>query len=91
MFRVSHSLLKKGRPFSNYEWALDLQEITHKISLGETYRNDQAGRKFVSFIAEAERLNLASELSAAPFYSVMTTLVCLVIKCIVFVSKVLSS
>ena len=33
MFRVLHSLEKKGRPFSDYEWALDLQEITHKITL----------------------------------------------------------
>ena len=72
MFRVSHSLAKKGRPYSDYEWTLDLHETSHKINLGETYRNDWAGRKCVSFIAEAEGLNLASELSAAPFYSVMT-------------------
>ena len=72
MFRVSHSLAKKGRPYSDYELTLDLHETSHKINLGETYRNDRAGRKFVSFIAEAECLNLASELSAAPFYSVMT-------------------
>ena len=35
---------EKRKPFSDYEWALDLQEITHKISLGETYRNDRADR-----------------------------------------------
>jgi hypothetical protein len=72
LFRVSHSLAKKGRPFSDYEWSVDLHEITHNVNLRETYRNDRAGRKFTSYIAEAERLNLASELSATPFYSVMT-------------------
>ena len=72
LFRVSHSLAKKGRPFSDYEWSLDLHEATHHVNLGETYRNDRASRKFIAYIAEAERLNLASELSVAPFYSVMT-------------------
>ncbi|CAB4014784.1 Hypothetical predicted protein [Paramuricea clavata] len=63
---------KNGRPYSDYEWALDLQETTHNIKLGETYRNDRAGRKFTAFIAEAERLKLASELSTTPFYSILT-------------------
>ena len=72
LFRVSHSLAKKGRPFSDYEWSVDLHKITRNVNLWETYRNDCAGRKFMSYIAEAERLNLASELSAAPSYSVMT-------------------
>ena len=72
LFRVSHSLAKKGRPFSDYGWLLDLHETTHGVNLGEAYRNDRACRNFVSFIAKAERLNLASELLAAPFFSIMT-------------------
>ena len=37
LFRISHSLPKKGRPFSDYEWSLDLHERTHNVNLGETY------------------------------------------------------
>ncbi len=70
MFRVSHSLANNGRPYSDYEWALDLHETTHNIKIGETsYRNDRAGRKFTTFI---ERLKLASELSITPFHSILT-------------------
>ena len=72
LFRVSHALAKKGRPFSDYESSLNLQEATHHANPGETYRKDRAGRMFTAYIAEAERLNLASESSVAPFYSVMT-------------------
>ena len=42
LFRISHSIAKKGRPFSDYAWSTDLHEVTHGVSLGKTYRNDKA-------------------------------------------------
>ena len=35
---VSSFTLLSGWPFSDYEWALNLQEIMHKTSLGEAKR-----------------------------------------------------
>lgn len=72
LFRISHSIAKKGRPFSDYAWSADLHEVTHGISLGETYRNDKACRNFIGFIAEAKRLALVEALMKAPFYSTLT-------------------
>lgn len=72
LFRISHYIAKKGRPFSDYAWSADLHEVTHGISLGETYRNDKACRNFIGFIAEAKRLALVEALMKAPFYSTLT-------------------
>ncbi len=72
LFRISHSIAKKGRPFSDYAWSADLHKVTHGISLGNTYRNDKACRTFVGFIAEAECSALAEALKKAPFYSTLT-------------------
>lgn len=47
LFRISHYIAKKGRPFSDYAWSADLHEVTHGISLGETYRNDKACRNLL--------------------------------------------
>ena len=72
LFRISHSVAKKGRPFIDYIWSVDLHEVTHGISLGKTYRNDSACRIFVGYIAETERIALAEAIKKAPFYSVLT-------------------
>ena len=72
LFRISHSIAKKGRPFSDYAWSTDLHEVTHGVSLGKTYRNDKACRTFIGYIAEAERLALVEDLQKAPFYSTLT-------------------
>jgi hypothetical protein len=72
LFRIAHSLAKKGHPFEDFPWSLDLHEAAHNISLGHTYRNSKQCRNFISFIAEAERVKLATDLARVPFYSVMT-------------------
>ena len=72
LFRISLSIAKKGRPFTDYIYSVDLQEVTHGILLGETYRNDRACRIFVGYIAETERIALAEAIKKAPFYSVLT-------------------
>ena len=72
LFRIAHSLAKKGHPFEDFPWSLDLHEAAHNISLGHTYRNSKQCHNFISFIAEAERVKLATDLARVPFYSVMT-------------------
>ena len=72
LFRISHALAMKGSPFKDFRWFIELHETAHNVSLGETYRNSKQCHNFTSYIAETERLKLASELAQAPFYSVMT-------------------
>ena len=72
LFIILHSIAKKGRPFTDYIWSVDLHEATHGISLGETYRNNGACRMFVRYIAETELLVLTEAIKKALFYSVLT-------------------
>ena len=72
LFRITHSLAKKGRPFEDYTCMVDRHETAHNIVLGQTYRNSKQCRNFASFISEAERVQLAADLDRVPFYSVLT-------------------
>jgi hypothetical protein len=72
LFRTAHAIAKKGRPFSDFIWMVELHEVVGSQDLGETYHNDKACRTFVSSIAEAERQKLVEDMSKAPFFSIMT-------------------
>ena len=53
-------------------WSLDLHETTTGALLGETYRNNEACRKFVGYITEAERVVMSQQIANTPFYSVLS-------------------
>ena len=49
LFRTTHAIAKKGRPFTDYVWMCDLDEMKG-IDIGKTYRNHTQVRCFVAHI-----------------------------------------
>ena len=54
LFRTAHAIAKKERPFTDYVWKCDLDEIKG-IDIGKTYCNHTQTRCFVGHIATVRR------------------------------------
>ena len=66
LFRTAHAIAKKGRPFTDYVWVFDLDEMKG-IDIGKTYRNHTQVRCFVAYIAAVERSHIHNQFADARF------------------------
>ena len=71
LFRTAHAIAKKGRPFTDYVWMCDLDEMKG-IDIGKTYRNHTQVRCFVAHIAAVERSHIHNQFADARFFSLLS-------------------
>ena len=64
-------IAKKGRPFTNFVWMCDLDQMKG-LKIGETYRNRTQARNFVGYIAEVERNRIQAQFSNAELVSILS-------------------
>ncbi len=70
LFRTTHALAKKGRPFSDFVWQVELDE-KKGTKVGTQYRTDKKCSEFASSIAAVEKKKLHARLEQAKFLSFM--------------------
>ncbi|KAJ8049651.1 hypothetical protein HOLleu_02489 [Holothuria leucospilota] len=70
LFRNAHALAKRHRPFTDFVWMCQLDEIKG-LEIGKTYRTDKKCREFVEAIGEVERSTLESRMKDAKFFSII--------------------
>ena len=70
LFRVAHSLGKKGRPYTDFVWQAELLDKCG-VAVGDRYRNNKQASEFIKFIAEATRGPLKETLQKAELVSVL--------------------
>lgn len=70
LFRNAHVLTKRNRPFTDFEWMCELDEIKG-LNIGPNYRSDKKCREFTDAIGEVERQLLEDRLKSAKFLSVI--------------------
>ena len=63
-------LAKEHIPFSKYSVIHELEE-KHGVDLGSTYKNRDAPRNFLHYIAETQRRDFHHMLSSKHFYSIL--------------------
>ena len=61
-----HWFPQKGRPFTDYVIACDMDEVKG-LSVGSQYRNDICAAEFAHRTAEAERLHIQNSMSDVKF------------------------
>ena len=71
MFRTVHALARKGRPYTDFVWQCDLDEVKG-VDVGSVYRNDHQAKTFTEFIAAAARENDMEEVRKAKFISLIS-------------------
>lgn len=71
LFRTCHGLAVYNRPYSDYTWHSELDEIKGLI-LGKTYRTAEYAKVFTHFIANVERNKVAEQISNAQFVTVLS-------------------
>ena len=49
LFHTAHALAKKERPFTDFVWQCDLDEVKG-VDVGTSYRNDHQAKTFTEFI-----------------------------------------
>lgn len=69
LFRSAFYLVIKERPYSDFPDVLELQAL-NGVEIGETYRNEKAGKEFVSQIGGVYHDNLKELLRNADYFSV---------------------
>lgn len=69
LYRSAYYLVKKERPFSDFEPILELQEL-NGLKIGDRYRNDKGAKDFVCHIAEHYVDKLKSLLQNGNYFSV---------------------
>lgn len=70
-FRNAHGLAKQGRPYSDFSFICDLDEMKG-VNIGQTYRNDKSCRQFVYYIAEETRSSIRKDVENASFLSIIS-------------------
>ena len=70
MFRNCHAIAMNNRPFSDYVWLCDLDDMKG-LSLGKTYRNEKAAIVFTHAIAQVERSKCLSLAQNCKFLSIL--------------------
>ena len=70
-FRTAHAIAKKGRPFTDFVWMCELDEMKG-LKIGETYRNHTQARNFVGYIAAVERKHFQEQISDAHCFSILS-------------------
>ena len=70
LFRTAHAIAKKGRPFTDYVWMCDLDEMKG-IDIGKTYHNHTQVRCFVAHVAAVERSHIHNQF-ADRFFSLLS-------------------
>ena len=68
-FRNVHALVKKNKPFTDFQWLCELDGIKG-CDIGTSYRNGKSAKRFLTTIASYERLELAKRLKNAQFLSI---------------------
>ena len=66
-FDIAYFLAKENLPFTKYPRICEL-EARHGLSVGTSYRNENAGKEFIHYIAEME---LKQRLGSAKFFSLL--------------------
>ena len=64
LFHTAYAIAKKGRPFTDFVWMCELDEMKG-LEIGETYRNHTQARNFISYIAAVEQHKIRTEFSSA--------------------------
>ena len=62
LFHTAHTIAKKGRPFTEFVWMCELDEMKG-IDIGNTYCNHTQARTFIGFIALVERQKIQLQFS----------------------------
>lgn len=70
LFRNVHALIKNRRPFTDFVWLCNLDEVKG-VDVGETYRNDKQVVTFSHYIAETSRQEIVKLINDAKFLSVI--------------------
>ena len=71
LFHTAHAIAKKGRPFTDFVWMCEHDEMKG-IDIGNTYRNHTQARTFIGFIATVERQKIQKEFTNAKFFSILS-------------------
>ena len=71
LFRTAHAIAKKGRPFTDFVWMFDLDDMKG-LDIGKTYRNHTQAYNFISYIVKVERNNIQQEFSSVGFLSLLS-------------------
>ena len=69
-FDIAYFLAKENLPFTKYPCICEL-EARHGVSVGTSYRNENAGKEFIHYIAETKREELKQRLGSAKFFSLL--------------------
>ena len=69
-FDIAYFLAKENLPFTKYPRICEL-EARHGVSVGTSYRNENAGKEFIHYIAEMKREGLKQRLGSAKFFSLL--------------------
>ena len=67
LFCTTHAIAKKGKPFTDFAWMCDLDEMKG-LDISQTYRNHTQARNFVGYIAAVEQNNIQKEFSNVNFF-----------------------
>ena len=71
LFRNAHAVAKKGRPYTDYVWMCQLDQMKG-LTVGETYLTNKKAHEFVHYIAEVERAKLIELLKGKGSMSIIT-------------------
>ncbi|XP_076099754.1 zinc finger protein 862-like [Mytilus galloprovincialis] len=71
LFNTAYSVGKKGKPFSDYEFILEVQK-KNEVDIGEQYFNIEGCKLFLKWISQQLRSQSVSSLLAAPFVSILS-------------------
>ena len=69
-FDLAYFIAIEQLAFAKYPKLCELEE-RHGVSVGTAYRNENACKEFVHYMAESSRQNLSSKISAATFFSLL--------------------
>ena len=70
LFRNCHAICKKGRPYTDYVWICQLDQLKG-VDIGTAYLNDKVAAVFMHHIAEVAREELVESVNLAPFISLI--------------------
>lgn len=70
MFRTAHAIALSNKPYSDFKWMCQLDQIKG-LDLGSTYHNDKSCRVFIKAIAMTEREKIKTEVQSSDFVSIL--------------------